>query len=155
MLNSNDMSDFTCQCTETMIATCTSSFASAYLCTAVVAIAVVLAHMCTCDWSEDSIARPLVPLPTGRGRGRIGSVRLGSVQSASGGLKRTGNSGSLYHQVLLRVCNGRSAGVSAITPKALLACDPPHRESKGRRERSPSAPSGLRHYMAALINGIT
>ena len=37
-----------------MIATCTSSFASAYLCAAVVAIAVVLAHMCTCDWSEDS-----------------------------------------------------------------------------------------------------
>ena len=37
------------------------------------------------------IARPLVPLPTGRGRGRIGSVRLGSVQSASGGLKRSGN----------------------------------------------------------------
>jgi len=45
MPNSNDMSDFTCQCTDTMVATCTSSFASAYLCAAVV---------CTCDWSDDS-----------------------------------------------------------------------------------------------------
>ena len=50
----NQMSDFTCQCTETMVATCTSSFASAYLCTAVVAIAAVLARVCTCDWSDDS-----------------------------------------------------------------------------------------------------
>ena len=38
------MSDFTCQCTDTMVATCTSSFASAYLCAAVVAIAVTLAR---------------------------------------------------------------------------------------------------------------
>ena len=50
----NQMSDFTCQCTDTMVATCTSSFASAYLCAAVVAIAVVLARVCTCDWSDDS-----------------------------------------------------------------------------------------------------
>ena len=48
------MSDFTCQCTDTMVATCTSSFASAYICTAVVAIAAVLARLCTCDWSDDS-----------------------------------------------------------------------------------------------------
>ena len=54
MPNSNDMSDFTCQCTDTMVATCTSSFASAYLCAAVVAIAVVLARVCTCDLSDDS-----------------------------------------------------------------------------------------------------
>ena len=54
MPNSNDMSDFTCQCTDTMLATCTSSFASAYLCVAVVAIAVALARVCTCDWSDDS-----------------------------------------------------------------------------------------------------
>ena len=54
MPNSNDMSDFTCQCTDTMLATCTSSFASAYLCVAVGAIAVALARVCTCDWSDDS-----------------------------------------------------------------------------------------------------
>ena len=48
------MSDFTCQCTDTMVATCTSSFASAYLCAAVVAIAVVLARVCTCDLSDYS-----------------------------------------------------------------------------------------------------
>ena len=54
MPNSNDMSDFTCQCTDTMVATCTSSFASAYLCAAVVAIAVALARVCTCDLSDDS-----------------------------------------------------------------------------------------------------
>ena len=54
MPKSNDMSDFTCQCTDTMVATCTSSFASAYLCAAVVAIAVVLARVCTCDLSDDS-----------------------------------------------------------------------------------------------------
>ena len=50
----NKMTDFTCQCTDTMVATCTSSFASAYICAAVVAIAVVLARVCTCDWSDDS-----------------------------------------------------------------------------------------------------
>ena len=54
MPNTNHMSDFTCQCTDTMVATCTSSFASAYLCAAVVAISVVLVRMCTCDWGDDN-----------------------------------------------------------------------------------------------------
>ena len=52
MPNTNHMSDFTCQCTDTMVATCTSSLASAYLCAAVVAIAVALARVCTCDWDD-------------------------------------------------------------------------------------------------------
>ena len=52
--NTNQMSDFTCQCTDTMLATCTSSFASAYVCAAIVAIAIALARVCTCDWDEDT-----------------------------------------------------------------------------------------------------
>ena len=55
--NTNQMSDFTCQCTDTMLATCTSSFASAYVCAAIVAIAIALARVCTCDWDDTLITK--------------------------------------------------------------------------------------------------
>ena len=48
------MTDFTCQCADTMVATCTSSFATGYICTAIVTIAAVFAQLCTCDWSDDT-----------------------------------------------------------------------------------------------------